>query len=201
MNKRWEILKKKTAFQGYFQIDRYTLRHDLFNGGTSASLTREVFERGHAAAVLPYDPVRDEVVLIEQFRIGAMDAPAGPWLTEIVAGIIEPGETEESVCLREAEEEAGCKITALEFISRYYASPGGATETCALYCGHVDSTNAGGVFGLADEGEDIKVTVVPFTQAYDLIQQGKINSAAAIIALQWLQLNKAQIRGRWSAAS
>ena len=197
MNKNWEILKKKTLFQGYFRIDRYTLQHDLFAGGTSEQIIREVFERGHAAAVLPYDPIRDEVVLIEQFRIGAMDATSNPWLIEVVAGIIEEGESEESVCLRESEEEAGCKITALEFISRYYASPGGTTETCALYCGQVDSEKAGGVFGLANEGEDIKASVVPADQAFAWIGQGTINSAAAIISLQWLQLNKEQLRQQW----
>ncbi|MCW5618089.1 MAG: NUDIX domain-containing protein, partial [Nitrosomonas sp.] len=99
-----DILDKKTCYQGFFRLDRYRLRHRLFNGEWSQPITRELFERGHAAAVLPYDPIRDEVILIEQFRIGALEAPGGPWLTEIIAGIIEAGETPEDVIKRESME-------------------------------------------------------------------------------------------------
>ena len=108
-----EILDKETAFQGYFRIDRYRLRHRLFAGGWSEAITREVFERGHVVGVLPYDPIEDRVVLIEQFRIGAYAAGFSPWLIEIVAGVIEAGEEPEEVARRETLEETGCSVTEL----------------------------------------------------------------------------------------
>ncbi len=97
-----EVLEKTVCFEGFFRLERYRLRHRLFNGDWSQTVQRELFERGHAAAVLPYDPVTNEVVLIEQFRVGAMNAPGGPWLLEIVAGIIEDNEAAEDVVKREA---------------------------------------------------------------------------------------------------
>ena len=88
-----EIIEKTVCYEGFFRIERYRLKHRLYNGSWSGEIVRELFERGHAAAVLPYDPVRDEVVLIEQFRVGALAAPGGPWLMEIVAGVIDGDET------------------------------------------------------------------------------------------------------------
>ncbi|MEK6596357.1 MAG: NUDIX domain-containing protein, partial [Pseudomonadota bacterium] len=108
-----EILEKTICFEGFFRLERYRLRHRLFNGDWSRPLVRELFERGHAAAILPYDPIRDEVILIEQFRVGALAAPGGPWLLEIVAGVIEGNETTEEVVKRESMEEADCVITDL----------------------------------------------------------------------------------------
>lgn len=192
-----EIIDKTTCYQGFFRIDRYRLRHRLFNGEWGNPITRELFERGHAAAVLPYDPIRDEVILIEQFRIGAMEAPGGPWLMEIVAGIIEPGETAENVVKRESIEESNCIITDLIPLYDYLVSPGGMSERIALFCGRVDTTHAGGVHGSTDEGEDIKVHVVSRKTALDYLKTGKINSASAIIALQWLTLNREQVVKQW----
>ncbi len=192
-----EILERTVCYQGFFRIDRYRLRHRLFNGGWSLPITRELFERGHAAAVLPYDPLRNEVVLIEQFRIGAMDTPDGPWLLEIVAGIIEPDEITEDVVKRESVEEANCNISDLIPLYDYLASPGGMTERIALFCGRTDTTQAGGIHGAADEGEDIKVHVVSLETALQFLVSGKINSASAIIALQWLALNRGLVREKW----
>jgi ADP-ribose pyrophosphatase len=162
-------------------------------------MVREVFERGHAAAVLPYDPVRDQVVLVEQFRIGALRAPEGPWLLEIVAGIIDPGETPEAVVRREAVEESGCVLQDVVPICEYHVSPGGTTERIALFCGQVDALHIGGIHGLAEEEEDIRVLVVPTDEAIALLHAGKILSAAPIIALQWLLLNRESLRRRWGA--
>jgi len=198
---RVEIVDKTVCYDGFFRLERYRLRHRLFSGAWSRVLTRELFERGHAAAVLPYDPALDAVVLVEQFRIGALEAPGSPWLLEIVAGIIDPGETPEEVVRREAVEEANCQIEALIHIYDYFVSPGGTSECISLFCGKVDATGAGGLYGLAAEEEDIRVTVVPFAEAIEQLHAGKINSAAPIIALQWLQLNHAQLRARWGGAS
>ena len=193
-----EILEKTVCFEGFFRIERYRLRHRLFSGDWSHPLVRELFERGHAAAVLPYDPIRDEVVLIEQFRVGALNAPGGPWLMEIVAGIIEADETTEDVVKRESIEEANCIITDLIPLYNFLVSPGGTTESVALFCGRVDTTHAGGVHGASEEGEDIKVHVVAVDTALALLQAGKINSVSAIIALQWLALNRDHVRTIWA---
>lgn len=198
MNTNVEILEKTVCFKGFFRIDRYRLRHRLFNGDWSRPLVRELFERGHAAAVLPYDPIRDEVVLIEQFRVGALNAPGGPWLMEIVAGIIEADETTEDVVKRESIEEADCIITDLIPLYNFLVSPGGTTESVALFCGRVDTTHAGGVHGASEEGEDIKVHVVALDTALALLRTGKINSVSAIIALQWLALNRDHVRTMWA---
>ena len=160
-------------------------------------MDREVFERGHVAAVLPYDPDLDAVVLLEQFRIGAYLAAFPPWQTEIVAGIIEAGETVEAVAARETQEEAGCAILDLVPICRYLASPGGTTESIALYCGRVDSRGVGGLHGLAHEHEDIRVEVVPFATIADRLERDDVGNAVTIIALQWLLLHRDDLRRRW----
>lgn len=192
-----EILEKIEVFRGYFRVDRYRLRHRLFGGGWSGEMTREVFERGHAAAVLPYDPIRDEVVMIEQFRVGAYASGRPPWLFEIVAGIIEEGETAEDVVVREAVEEANCQITDLIPIAHYLASPGAVSETIAVFCARVDSSGAGGIFGQQHEHEDIKVVVMPFSETLKLLEARKIDNATALISLQWLALNRDKLRRQW----
>lgn len=191
------MIERRTVFQGYFRVDLYRLRHKLFGGGLSAEITREVFERGHAAAVLPYDPVRDEVLLIEQFRPGALAAGWHPWVIEPVAGIIEPGESLTDVVQREAHEEAATVIQDIMPIYHYLTSPGGTSETCALFCGRVDAAGAGGIHGLPGEHEDIRVMVVPFAETLAWLDSGKLNNALLIIALQWLALNHDKVRANW----
>lgn len=193
MNYEWQIKEKKVVFDGYFQMEKYTFQHELYAGGQSEAFTREIFERGSAAAVLPYDPVTDQVVLIEQFRPGAIKTMPTPWMKEVVAGIIETGEQAEEVAKRESIEEAGCEITCLEFISRYFVSPGGTTEECYLFCGQVDAREVGGIHGLAEENEDIKVEVVSASQAFDWVKDGRINSAAAVMSLLWLENHRERL--------
>ncbi|HVO17157.1 MAG TPA: ADP-ribose diphosphatase [Alphaproteobacteria bacterium] len=192
-----EIRDKITVFQGHFRVDRYRLRHRLHAGGWSGEMTREVFERGHAAAVLPYDPVRDEVVLIEQFRVGAYAAGFAPWLVEIVAGIIDPGETAEQVVRREAHEEAGLTIGEVEPIAHYLSSPGGASESVTLFCGRVDTSTASGIHGHPDEGEDILVRVHSYAAVEQMLRAASVSNAVTLIALQWLALNRDGLRARW----
>jgi ADP-ribose pyrophosphatase len=192
-----EILKKAEVYRGYFRIDRYLLKHELFAGGMSKPVSREVFERGHAVGLLPYDPVRDSVVLLEQFRAGAYAAGMEPWLTEIVAGIIEPGETPEDVAKREALEEAGLTVSALWPVIRYIASPGGASETCRVFIGRIDANGVGGIHGLNSEDEDIRVRVYPWADAVRLLEDGGIVNALGIIALQWFALHRDEVRAQW----
>lgn len=192
-----EVISKTVCFQGFFRIEKYRLRHALFAGGMSDEMSRELFERGHAVAMLPYDPVLDRVVLIEQFRIGALNDEAGPWLTEIVAGMIGKGETAADVARRESVEESGCEVGDLMHICSYYPSPGACSETIELFCGRVDASKAEGIHGLDHEHEDIRVITAGFDEALAWIESGRMNSAAVIMALQWLALNKDHVLQAW----
>ena len=192
-----DIIEKTTVFQGYFRVDSYKLRHGRFDGGWTGVMQREVFERGHAAAVLLYDPDMGVFVMCEQFRVGAYAGGMDPWQIETVAGIIEEGETPESVCVREAEEEAGRAVTELWPIQRYLASPGGASESIYLYLGRVSAKGAGGIFGLAGEHEHIRVTVMDENRVRVLMEDGKIGNAATLLAVQWFFLNRERVLTKW----
>jgi len=196
-----EVLERSVAFRGYFQMLRYRVRHRLFRGGMGTEVVRELFARGHAAAVLPFDPVRDEVVLVEQFRVGALEAGHHPWLLEPVAGILEPEETAAEVARREAVEEAGLQILNLVPVCSCFMSPGGSSETVQCYVGRADTTGAGGVFGLDGEGEDIKVHVLPFAQALSRLDDGLFNVASTVLVMQWLARHHDSLRDRWTACS
>lgn len=192
--KKFEILNKETVYNGFFRLEKYHLKHTLFKGGWIDEIKRELFRRGDCVAVLLYDPVRDEVVFIEQFRVGAILQDRVPWLIEIVAGAVEEGEQADDVAIREASEEADCKILELQLINKFFTTPGGASEWLSLYYGRVDATHVGGVHGLDEEGEDIRVFTVSFEQAWEMLQQGQIDSAIPIVALQWLYINRERLR-------
>lgn len=194
-----EILEQETCYQGFYRLQRVRLRHRLFAGGMSPPIVREVIEKGDVAAVLLYDPQRDEVVMIEQFRIGARNDPRGPWLLEVVAGLIESGETPPAVARREAREEAGCEVTDLLPISEFYTSPAKTSQRTHLYLGRVDSSAAGGIHGLAAEGEDIRTVCLAAEQAISLAEQGRIDSAWPLIALLWFARHREPVRRRWLA--
>ena len=209
--KKVETLSKETPFQGFFRLDSYTLRHELFEGGMSDDMSREVFERGHAVAVVPYDPVRDELVMIEQFRSGAFAALSSrfyddderPWLAEFVAGMIGDDEDLEDVARREVEEETGCTAQDMEFMFRYLATPGGSSETLFLYCARVDATGAGGIHGLDHEHEDIRVYTVPALEAVSWLDRGaepplRIDNSNTLLALYWFRDNRDRLRRQWA---
>ena len=193
-----ELMNREVVHDGFFRLDRYRLRHRQFAGGMGRLLTREILERGRVAAVLPVDPERDRVVLIEQFRPGAWAADWDPWLLECVAGVLEPGETPEDLARREALEEAGCTITDLVPIATFLTSPGSTTETVRLFCGRVDSEGVGRLHGLAGEGEDIRVSVMAVEDAVALLDTGRIVNAKTIIALQWIARHYPSLKAQWS---
>ncbi|MEO0392890.1 MAG: NUDIX domain-containing protein [Pseudomonadota bacterium] len=193
-----ETLDHETVYDGYFTIDRYTLQHETFDGGMSAPLTREIFERGPSVGALAYDAKRDQVVLICQFRVGAyaVDYP-DPWLVEIVAGSVEPGEQPEAVARREMREETGMEAGRLEHMYSYFVSPGGATEHVELYCAEVDANQAAQLAGHQAEGEDIQTRVMECDDALAMLAENRINNAVSIIALQWLAVNRERLRAAW----
>jgi ADP-ribose pyrophosphatase len=200
-----EVLKQEAAFQGYFRLDRYRLRHRKFDGGWSTPMTREVLERGHAVAIILYDPEKDVLVMIKQFRPGAYAALSGPppqvtfspWLIEWVAGIIDPGETAENVARREAMEEAGCEVGAMEFVQLILATPGCSSETIAFYAGQVRAPETGGIHGLDYEHEDIRVILVSPTEAFQWLDEGRIINASTVVGLQWFRVHHQTLRARW----
>lgn len=196
-NKDVSILKKETVFHGFFKMNRYEVQHKLFNGQQSSVVKREMFERGHAVAVLPYDPNAQEFVLIEQFRLGAMETCDSPWLFEVIAGMIDEGQTPESVCHREAKEESGIELEGLTKALTYLSSPGGTTERLHIFMAKTESAKAKGIHGLDYESEDIRVHRVPENVARTWLEDGTIDNAAAIIALQWFFLNKEKLLKQW----
>lgn len=199
MDKQFVIRKKEIAYSGFFRLEKYWLKHTLYAGGWSEEICRELFVRGSCVAVLLYDSDTDKVVLIEQFRIGAILNPDKAWLIEIVAGAVEEGETAAEVAYREALEEAGCEIQQLMKINEFYTTPGGMGERITLFCGKVDSRKIkDGIHGLEEEQEDIMVRTVDFAEAYRMVESNEIDSAIPILAIQWLALNKEKLQNLWS---
>ena len=168
---------------------KLSLRHRRFDGSWTDQIQRELFQRGDAVGVLLYDPVNHLVGLVEQFRVGALNDVNGPWQFEVVAGMIEPGETPHQVAVRELQEEAGVEVEKLLPICDYLVSAGGTDEKMHLYCGLCDLRDRGGLFGLATECEDILFQVWPYNKVLEAFHAGLLNSAAASVGLLWLQLN------------
>lgn len=197
-----ELLKRETLHQGFFRLEALELRHRLFEGGWSEPMRREVHDRFDAVGVMLYDPDRDSLVLIEQFRAGAVDDSVSPWKLEFVAGLVEEGESVEDVARREAWEEAGCKVAELIRLHTYYPSPGACNEQVTLFCGLVDTQGLGGIHGLDEEHEDIRVHVMPFANAWELLEQGRLDNAMSLIGLHWLNSQRASLRAAsWRALS
>jgi ADP-ribose pyrophosphatase len=177
------------------------LRFRRFDGTWSHEVGREVFDRGHAVAVLPYDPVRDEVIVIEQFRAGPFAAGDDPWMREIVAGAIEEGEQPDEVAHRECLEETGLAPAFVERIAGYYTSAGSISEFLTLYAARVDTGNAGGIHGLRDEGEDIRVHTLAAAEAFKELDDGRIRTGPAVASLNWLRAHRAALRERWEPST
>ncbi|MCK8102741.1 MULTISPECIES: NUDIX domain-containing protein [Pseudoalteromonas] len=189
----------ENLYDGFFKINLYQFKHALFAGGESEVIRREILERGDAVAVLPYDPVTEQVLLIEQIRIGAIKSKHTPWLLECIAGMTDGSEDYESVVKKEAFEEAGLNLTELEFMLSYLSSPGGTTERLYLYLAHADlSQMTTGIYGLDTEGEDIKTHIMHLDEALERLNRGEIDNAATVICLQWLALNRDRIRKKWA---
>lgn len=190
----FEEVFRETLYQGFFRMSRVTVRHRLFGGGWSGNVVRELFERGEAVGVLPYDPVNHLVGLVQQFRVGAMEDANNPWQYEVVAGVMESDESRLEVATRELQEEAGLQVSELVPIYSYMVSSGGTNEKIHLYCGIADLPGREGIFGLPEEDEDIRFHVWPYQKAIDALQAGRLNNAPVTIAMQWLQLNWQKLR-------
>lgn len=191
------ILEDELAWQGHYAMRRLTLQYRSFAGGWNEPVTREVFERGDAVGVLPYDPDTDSLVLIEQFRPGAMRDDNSPWMLELIAGVVEPGEEDEDVIHREAMEEAGCELAELVPVATVFPSAGACSEQVRLFCGRVDRAAIGELHGLDEEGEDILVHSVPVDEALALLAADRVPNGHTLISLLWFQNHVADLRERW----
>ena len=184
------VQQTDNLYKGFFALKGVRVQHRLFNGGWNDGVYRELLLREAAVAVLLYDPARESIALVEQFRVGALQEEPGPWQLELVAGIAEEGEDYETVALRECVEEAGCRPYELIPMMNYMVSPGGSNEKIFLYCGLADLSDVIGIHGLDSEGDDIRVSVLPLNVATFALEAGRINNAMTIMAVQWLLLNK-----------
>ena len=183
----------ETKYQGFFTLNEYQLSHKLFSQKQSAEFTREVFERGDAVVVMLYDPVHDKLLLLEQFRAGALRAGETPWMLEFVAGMFDDNESPIDVAVRETKEEANITLAleSIKPIMQYLSSPGGTSECIHLYWATFNSNDVspGSVYGLDEENEDILLHLISRVEALALLSEGKICNAATVIGLQWLALN------------
>jgi ADP-ribose pyrophosphatase len=193
------IVAAETGFERFLRVDIFRFRHRLFSGQWSDERTYEALRRGRAVAVLLYDPVRDCVVLIEQFRLPALLAGRSPWQLETVAGLADKhGETEEAVAIRETREEAGIALIGRPlFIQSYLPSSGGSDESVALFCARIKAERVEGVYGLPAEGEDIRVVVKTMAEIETMLDAGMIESGHTLIALYWLLRHRERLRREW----
>ena len=195
---------KRVVYKGFFSVEEHDLSYRKFNNQQSSILTRSALISSDAVIVLPYDPVNDRILLIEQFRAGPyVKGDENPWVLEPIAGLIDEGETPESAGIREAEEEAHLEIKRLELVARSYPSPGISTEFFHQYIGIVellDSSNL--IAGLSSENEDIRSHIFEYEQFFEMIESGKVNVGPLILLGLWLSKNRTRLRkkyfDRWS---
>ena len=193
-----EIVEEKTAWSGFWKLKLFRLRHRRFAGGWSETLTRELHCRGEAVGVLLYDPTLDAIGMVEQFRIGAAFRAGSPWLLELVAGLVEEGETPAEVAVRETTEESACVIRELLPVAGYFSSPGGTDEYFHLFCARVNLSDAGGLHGKAGEHEDIRLHVIPYAEVLELQREQRVHVVEIPVALQWLAMHRDEVRRAWT---
>lgn len=198
-----QVDARREPYAHFFAVEEYDLRFRRFDGALSAPATRAAFVSGDAVTVLPYDPVRDRVLLVEQFRAGPFArGDRQPWQLEAVAGRVDPAESPENAARREAVEEAGVVLRDLLPVANYYPSPGAKTEFILSYVGLADlPDSAARLGGLADEGEDIRGHVIPFARLMDLVATGEIANAPLILSALWLDRERPRLRTASAASS
>jgi len=191
-----QVISQKPGFRGFFGVDVVRLKHKRYDGSWSEEIERELFLRGDAVGVLIYDPINDLLALVEQFRAGAMERKGGPWIKEVVAGMKAKDECARAVAVKECFEEAAIELDAeeLEPIVDFMVSPGGCDERFYLFFAQADLQNVGGIYGLAEEHEDLRLTSESYDDVMAQFKAGEIESSATVICLQWLQMNRERLR-------
>lgn len=198
---RLEILERTRVHDGFYKLDRLSLRHERFDGSWTPPLRRELLVQRAAVVVLPFDPRRELVVLVEQFRTGCIDLPGEPWLIEAPAGLIDRDETPEQVARREVLEETGLAVGRLAFACEYHSSPGGTSERVAVFVAEVTAPDAAGTFGVEHEHEDIRTHLVPLATAFVWAESGRVIAASGLVPLLWLRIHGDRLRAEWRDAA
>ncbi len=195
-----DVREDRIAWNGRFPLQVVRFTYERFDGARSGELTWELWRRGEAVVVLPYDPWSDRVALIEQFRLPALAAGMPPVMTECIAGLRETHEEPTGAALRETREEAGLEPDLLESMGRYMLMQGGCDETVELFCARVRlEPGAGGTFGLASEHEDIRLLAMPADDAFTLLDEQRIRNATCALSLMWLRHHRARLREAWGS--
>tara|TARA_B100002051_G_scaffold273430_1_gene312192 strand:+ start:794 stop:1375 length:582 start_codon:yes stop_codon:yes gene_type:complete len=189
MKSKFKIIDKKNLYDGFFKMNEVTLKYRKYDGNWSNNIKRELFGGAQVAAVLPYDPVSKEIILIQQFRPGTISKDIDHYLDEIVAGIIDEGESPEIAAKRECLEETGCEVKRLIPIQGYFPAPGSSESFYHLFLGEVKSFKGSKIQGLENENEDIFVKCFKINEVRKKMEDGKILNGLTLIALQWFFLN------------
>ena len=189
MSSNFKVTNKKNLYDGFFKMNEISLKYKKYDGSWSNEIKRELFGGAQVSAVLPFDPIKKKIVLIQQFRPGTISKNTNNYLNEIVAGIIDPGESPEIAAKRECLEETGYKIKKLTPIQGYFPAPGSSESFYHLFLGEVDSKNGKKIMGLDNENEDILVESFKINQVKKMMQEGKFINGLTLIAIQWFFLN------------
>ena len=188
MTLKYKILNKKNLYSGFFNLNKYEFVHKKHDGNWTNTVEREVFSGAEVSGLLPYDPIKNEIILLQQFRAGALSRYDKDYLYEIVAGIINKNEKAEETAKRECIEETGCKVKKITPILSYFPAPGSSESYYHLYLGEINSFDGKRIMGLEDENEDILVKSFKIDEVRQLLKEKKIMNGLTLIALQWFFL-------------
>lgn len=195
------INSREKVFDGFHQLEIVRAQpRSLRFDGFAAEMEREIFTCGGYAMVVLYVPETDEIMLNEQFRVGAFLAdPDNAFLLECAAGMLDDGETPEEAARRETLEETGCAVLDLERVGSFFTSPGCLDEEAHVYIGRIAKSDAGGVFGVEEEGEEIRTHLLPSDKVFEMLDAGLIRNGAAALGLNWFARHRDKIRAKWLA--
>lgn len=184
----FKVIKEETLFKGFYQVNAYEINFKCFDNTMSKTVRRELFVRRDAACILPFNPKTQMVVLLQQFRVGAMLKAENPWLVEMIAGIMDEEDKDPlDTAIRESKEEANIEYYQTHKMCAYYPSPGGSNEKLHCYLGLFEGDYSEGIHGLPSEGENIRAFPCSLSQALKWLEEGKIDNASTVISLMWLE--------------
>jgi ADP-ribose pyrophosphatase len=188
MKLKYKIINKKNLYSGFFSLNKYEFIHEKHNGEWTSTVEREVFSGAHVSSLLPYDPIKKEIILIQQFRAGALSRYDENYLLEIVAGIVDEGENPEQTAIRECFEETGCEVKKIHPIQSYFPAPGSSESFYHIYLGEVQAFDGERIKGIEKENEDILVKSFKIDEVRQMLKEKKIMNGLTLVALQWFFL-------------
>ena len=188
MKLKYKIINKKNLYSGFFSLNKYEFTHKKHDGEWTSTVGREIFSGAHVSTLLPYDPIKKEIILIQQFRAGVLSRYDEDYLLEIVAGIIDEGENPEETAIRECFEETGCEVKKIHPIQSYFPAPGSSEEYYHIYLGEIQAFDGERIRGLEKENEDILVKCFKVEDVRQMLKEKKIINGLTLVALQWFFL-------------